>query len=300
MASDFCQIPPSDDTKSILENLPPLPSVNQLVDLITKEVNNLKTKYLTKINELLNNFKEGTCPPQSQIDRIINTRNNIVEQLAKILNKVDRLSKSTSGIEKGVRGIIGTIKGISSVARGLSASSILSFIPIPGTISSGISTALAEVDALKFKGDGAQKLVPIIGGLISANVAIKLFANILRELTCTIEALDVVVLACSEEGDAEDIEKVKSKLIPISPEIISFIEQSVAEEEQSLIDTAYNGFIFKIEEVPFSPTVNRRRALAQNQDGITLLQTELSFTTTPSILIQELKLVIDKDNLRAD
>lgn len=297
MASDFCQIPPSDDTKSILENLPPLPSINKLADLITKEVNNLKIKYTNKVLEILSSFAEGVCPTQPQIDKFINTRNNIVEQLAKILNKVDRLSNTVSGTSNGVNLIIGLIKGVSSTARGLAASSILSPFPIPGTVSSGISAALAEVEAFKFKGDGAQKLVPTLGGITSASIAIKLFANALRELTCNIEALDAAILACSEETQLED---TQSKLTPVSPKIISFIEQSVAEEEQSLIGTAYKGFIFKIEEVPFSPTVNRRRALAQNQDGITLLQTELSFTTTPDILIQELKLVIDRDNLRAD
>jgi hypothetical protein len=87
----------------------------------------------------------------------------------------------------------------------------------------------------------------------------------------------------------------------IPREVIEFIEQDfVQEQENSYTDTAYKGFSFKIEEVPFSPTVNRRRALAQNSDGITLLQTELSFTSNPDILIQELKLVIDRDNLRAD
>ena len=48
MASDFCQIPPSDDTKSILENLPPLPSINKLVEAINREVSKLKAKYTNK------------------------------------------------------------------------------------------------------------------------------------------------------------------------------------------------------------------------------------------------------------
>ena len=81
--------------------------------------------------------------------------------------------------------------------------------------------------------------------------------------------------------------------------MISFVEQDVEETESSLLDTTYKGFNFEIEEIPFSPTVNRKRALAKNSDNITLLQSELSFTSTPNILIEELKFVIDRDNLRA-
>jgi len=296
MASDFCQIPPSDDTKSILENLPPLPSINKLVEAINREISKLKTKYTNKIIEILSNFAEGVCPTQPQIDKFISTRNNITEQLNKVYNKVDRLSKNLSGAERGLRGIITGINVASGIAAGGIIAGAVVPLPIPALANSAIDGSLQLIEKAKFKGDGAQRLVPIVGGLVSANVAIKLFANILRELVCTIEALDAAILECSEVGE----EGVQSKLIPISPEIISFIEQDVNEEEQSLINTAYKGFVFKIEEVPFSPTVNRRRALAQNQDGITLLQTELSFTGTPDILIQELKLVIDRDNLRAN
>ena len=292
MASDFCQIPPSDDTKSILENLPPLPSINKLVESINREVSKLKVKYTSKIIEILSNFAEGVCPTQSQIDKFINIRNNITEQLNKVYTKVDRLSKNLSGAEKGLRGIITGINVASGIAAGGIIAGAVVPLPIPAAANSAIDGALQTVEKAKFKGDGAQKLVPIAGGLVSANVAIKLFANVLRELICTIEALDAALLGC-EEG-------VQSKLIPISPEIIEFIEQDVVEQENSFTETAYKGFIFKIEEVPFSPTVNRRRALAQNQDGITLLQSELSFTSTPDVLVQELKLIIDRDNLRAD
>lgn len=312
MANEFCKIPPTSDTKNILDLLPPLPSINQLVDLINIEVNNLKIKYISKIKEILLSFAEGVCPTQQQIDKFINTRNNIVEQLIKVYNKVDRLSNNISGVSNFLTLILTAIKTVSGVARGLAAGSIFSPFPIPGAISSGISAAQGEVEKFKFKADGGQKLVPIAGGLISANIAVKLFANALRELICTIDALDVSMLECSSPPiedpnnppSQEEIlkfkDEVKNKLIPIPTEIITFLEQDVAEQEQSLLETAYRGFIFEIEEVPFSPTVNRKRALAKNQDGITLLQTELSFTSTPDVLIQELKLVIDRDNLRAE
>lgn len=309
MASEFCQIPPTSDTKSILESLPPLPGINRLVDLINSELVNLKTKYTNKITELLALFSEkDICPSSQQIEKFIITRNNIVNQLSKVYNKVDRLSNTISGISNGLQGILTAIGIVSGVVRGITLGSMVIPFPIPGAVSSGISAGQTEIEKFKFKSDGSQKLVPIIGGLISADIALKLFANVLRDLICKIEALDASILECSskespnEETSNEETsnEEEKNNLVSIPSEIIEFIEQSVAEQENSLIDTDYKGFTFEIEEVPFSPTVNRKRALALNSDGISLLQTELSFTSTPSILIEELKFVIDRDNLRAN
>ncbi len=290
MASKFCQIPPINDTKSILESLPPLPGINRLVDLINSELVSLKVKYTNKITELLAFFNDkDVCPSTQQINRFVITRNNIVNQLTKVYNKVDRLSNSISGVSNGVQGILTVIGAVSLTARSLALGTIAVPLPIPGAVSSGISAAQNELEKFKFKNDGSQKLVPTIGGLISADIALKLFANVLRDLICKIEALDASILECSEE-----------ELDPVSNEIINFIEQSVNIQENSLIDTDYKGFTFEVEEIPFSNAVNRKRALALNSDGIALLQTELSFTSTPDILIQELKFVIDRDNLKAN
>jgi hypothetical protein len=87
-------------------------------------------------------------------------------------------------------------------------------------------------------------------------------------------------------------------LIPLNPDLkeIARVQQ---EASQTLNDTTYQGFIIEIEEVPFSPTVNRRKAIGLNSQGIKLIETELSFTTDTELLINELKLIIDRDNLKA-
>lgn len=313
MASEFCQIPPSNDTKTILDLLPPIPSINKVVDLINNQIVVVKVQVQKKATDLILEFAEGVCPSPPQIDKLIRVRNNIVDRLSKIYNKVDRLANTISGVNNFLSLILTGIKIASGIANGIIVGTAIIPFPIPAAVNSVVEGAQGVIEKAKFKNDGAQRLTPLVGGLISANIAIKLFASALREVICTIEAIDASILECSSppteiEGvkitptaeQSARLQEVQGLLNPIPQDIISFIEQDVAEDEESATETAYRGFSFEIETLPFTSTVNRTRALALNADGIPLLQTELSFTSTPDILIQELKFIIDRDNLRAE
>ena len=72
MANDFCNIPPSNDTQDIIRLLPPLPGLDKIVQIITKEANKVKTKYIKKAEDMVKSFAEGVCPPKAEIDRFCN------------------------------------------------------------------------------------------------------------------------------------------------------------------------------------------------------------------------------------
>ena len=65
-------------------------------------------------------------------------------------------------------------------------------------------------------------------------------------------------------------------------------------------DSDYKGFILEIEERDFSAKLKQRRAVAINPSGIIQAATEFSFATDEGVLIEDVKLIIDEQDLRAD
>ena len=89
-----------------------------------------------------------------------------------------------------------------------------------------------------------------------------------------------------------------STLTPISDDVKSLGELNLkAQNTQN--NTTYRGFILDVETIPYTPTVNRTQAVGKNSQGIVLIRGELSFTSNNQTLINELKLIIDRDNLQA-
>jgi hypothetical protein len=86
---------------------------------------------------------------------------------------------------------------------------------------------------------------------------------------------------------------------------LCFLDSKLQQLEESLNNinvnnNTYRGFVLEIVEEPYSPTVNRRKAIAKNTQGIILLSTPLTFSTENQVLIEEIKLLIDSNDLKAD
>jgi phosphopantetheine adenylyltransferase len=88
------------------------------------------------------------------------------------------------------------------------------------------------------------------------------------------------------------------ELISLSKELdtLSQLQDAVGQTENQ---TTYQGFVLEIETVSYNSTINQRRAIAKNSQGIVMVQTPLSFSTNAQTLINELKVIIDKNNLKA-
>jgi hypothetical protein len=230
---------------------------------------------------------EGVCVPQVTLDRLILERNALVGQLNDIGASLDTITKSITGLNTYFNLVITVINTISVAKTVISAAAKV--VPIiPGAIPAALSDLEDAKNKLVFTNTGTSKLDKIQSSITTSAISISLVNGYILSIVNILNSLDSILAKCSPN----------STYLPISKGINDSADAQ-RQAETTLNQTTYNGFIIEIQEVPYTPTVTRRRALGKNQQGIILIQTELSFTTNPLTLISELKSIIDRDNLKA-
>jgi len=235
------------------------------------------------------------CPPE--VEKLINIRNNIVGQANSIVETINKVSTTVAIASTGINTLISLIKALKRAKISLSVGS--KFAPVvPGAVASGISDLDDLVTNKTFDIEGNSKITPVVDAINGIAVPIALISFYISKFLSLISTLDALVGDCSSNGGSNISDNPNLVLSPISEDLI-IIATTQDQAEESPNSSLYQGFILEIEEVPFSPTVNRRKAVGKNQDGIVLVQTELSFTPSNQILIDELKFIIDRDNLKA-
>ena len=226
------------------------------------------------------------CLPENQLNEFIIQRNNIVDTLNQI-NKYLDLTTSAIGITSTT---LDTLISTAQTLRGLKPAAIAATAasPAPGPFASLVLQANELLDNLKFDALGNSKLNKLKVIIDGTAVPISLTSRFISNAITILTSIDIIIKKCSPN----------STLSPISQNLIDITEAQL-KSSQTTNDITYKGFIIEIEEVPFNDTITRRKAVGKNSQGIPLIETELSFTTNPQILISELKLIIDRDNLKA-
>jgi len=106
--------------------------------------------------------------------------------------------------------------------------------------------------------------------------------------------LSGVPLSVTDENGNEIILPGLTALDPGVVKLAALTQQASETENES----TYKGFVIEIEERQFSEDLTQRRAVAFNPSGIVVAATEFSFATDESVLIDDVKLIIDEQNLR--
>ena len=253
-----------------LSQVPP-----EIQNTVISEVRSIIDDTLTK----------NLCKPSVQ--KLIIQRNALVTQLNTIGSNLDKITKSITGLSTFLDLVLTLLKTI-SIAK-TTASAAAKAIPlIPGAVPAALSDLEDAKNKLIFTETGTSKLDKPQKSIASAGISISLVNGYILTIVGLLGLLDFFLNKACPTSTFEPISKG--------------IKDSASAQQQSgntLNQTTYEGFIIEIEIIPYTPTVNRRRALGKNQQGITLIQTELSFTTDDQTLINELKLIIDRDNLKA-
>jgi hypothetical protein len=284
-ATKILNATPSDLKAMGIAKLPSLLLVlgNQIKQIIITALINLIKTYIQKY------LAAEACANQDTIDKIIQQRNLIVNQLNKIVKTLTIITISLTVAITFLDLLKLAIKGIDLAKLAAIAAAIISpplYLTLPNTLQQlDLAKIKLQTDVefnakiAKYKAiiGGAALVSSIIGGFVLIAIGLLNSIDIFLQKCAPNQANELVPIS----KEAQDIAKVQAQATPTQNQ------------------TTYKGFIIEIELVPYTSTITRRRAIGKNQDGIILIQTELSFTTNDQTLIDELKLIIDRDNLKA-
>ena len=242
---------------------------------------------LNIINEYISDQAEEYCPSPEELDKIIKLRNTIVGQLNNLSSKLDQTGSALTGISNFLNIILTTVQTIDIASIVLSLAT--KFVPlVPGAVASSLNDAQTFIRKVTFNEKGESKLSKTNSIINTSSLSLAIVSSYILIALKYITRIDALINKCKEYPELD----------PLSPQTKSIAQiQELA--EQTLNQSTYQGFLLEIEEVPFSPTVNRYKAVGKNQYGITVISSELSFTSNPQILIDEVKFIIDRDNLKA-
>ena len=273
---------PSDLKAAGIAKLPLLLTTagNQVITIIQPSLNNLITQFVEKYNI------QGVCLSQEELNQLKQQRDSIVSSLNQIGRTLNVITISLTGLSSFLTLLDAAIKGI-EIAKIVAKIAAASFPALAATLPTTLNTLNQAKTQILIDNKGNSRLTKLSAIIGGATLAASLVGSYILKATESLKAIDFVLKTCDPN----------TTLDPISKEIED-ISTTQLQAQQTQNQTTYEGFIIEIEEIPYAPNVTRRRAIGKNQQGIVLIQTELSFTTDNQTLINELKLIIDRDNLK--
>lgn len=272
-------------------------ALDKLNESINPKVAALKEKAITQLINLagdlgIKGLETGNpqlpdlCPSQPILDKVTIIRDALLGDLQTTAKYINLINESLTIVNSLFNGAINTVTAINLIkttaAIGVKAAPV-----VPGFV----TALLADLDdvrtLLTFDKEGNPKLVKLKQTVNIGTTYIATAAGTLNILLSLLQVIDKVLEKCGKKLSTpnEDLNN-----------LVSVIKTAQASNTNDI----YKGFTFEIVDKYFSPTLNQKIGQAKNKQGIVLLQTEPSFTQDPQVLINELKLIIDRDNLKAD
>ena len=237
------------------------------------------------IDELREQLKEEFC--NVQLPQIIAKRNNAVDYLNNTGRILDTLTVSVNfgaSFAEILETLIKILRGASFTINQASKTIPL----IPGAVVSAVNDLTTIADTITFKPDGTPNIPPLKITAAQVSPAFATVQSTIVRCVDLLDRLDILITLCDPNAN----------LTGISDSINTVYDNElVAAATEN--DGTYKGFILEIESIPFTDTVNKNRAVGKNRSGIILISTESSFASNPQVLIDELKFIIDRDDLKS-
>lgn len=264
-----------DLTKKLVQQM--VPSITQIVGKIG--IQNIGQSDMTM---------PGICLLSNELQDILVLRNKLMDRLNSTSNKINILSKSLDPLDSALNT---TKKGLNTaqIAFKVAETAITltpPAVPIPGSLIVGYTKINDLLNNFL-----PSTITAFSNKISSISSALDYADSTIFKLLNLLKIIDQYLTGCG----------VSTSELTSTNDYVNKVNQQYTEVQliPSNIEV-YKGFTLEIVEEPFSPTVNRRKGVAKNSQGIILLSTPLSFTTLPQILIEELKLIIDSNDLKAN
>lgn len=274
--------------------LAPLDRINQTINTKIADLQDKATTTLLTLASQLgiegldtaNPTLPNICPPQSILDRALQIRNSLGTDIENTAKYVDTINASLAILTPIINGTVTSLDALSLLKTATSVAAKLA-PTLPGAVTALISDLDDIKTSITFKSDGTPKLPELKRALALGSQYTSDAAQVLQTILTVLDVVDLILDKCGKKPNA--LGANTNKLLDI-----------IKLAATSTIDLTYKGFTFEIVEKPFSPTLKQKIGQAKNSQGIVLIQTEPSFTTDPQVLVNELKLIIDRDNLKAN
>lgn len=280
-------------------------NIARLKGLIDAQVQKIATIIIPNLILLLRNeieqyIIENACPSTQIIEKNLLIINNIIKDLNNAANQIDKVAR----ILQITSGVITSTQELSFILQATIPSVSLAAKTqplIPGFVVSLLDDLDYINNKLLYDANGEPKLQPAISGIGAVTLAISLASVFIRNAIGLITPITLLLQRCIRENSSNPPPENSLNFPPIEP--ISDISKQYSEYGSSNYNTfektSYQGFDIRIEEVPFDSSIIRRRAVGYSPYGTPLIRTELSFTSNAQTLVNELKFIIDRDNLKA-
>jgi hypothetical protein len=265
--------------KQVLSN-----STKSLTSIISLQLSNNFTtlisqrKKLEELVEQINLYIDTQVKDESTFVIATNLRNNAISLINNNISKLDKIKEIIDTVNIIIT-IFNAIIPLLNISAALPVISTPPGTPIPGIIIH---------DRVRDRKFNIQRLLTSLSGLLA--VSSILLSNEIENLIELKSRLEEVSLKLDnkalEELNGQQISTLSDIFLPVG------------------VDTflSYRGFNFKIKEEQNSQFVvkgnKRKYAVAIDRFGVEVLKSEYSFTQDPNDLVEQLKLIIDQQNLQ--
>jgi hypothetical protein len=232
-------------------------------------------KFVQAILDKIPNPTPDACPDVEKIKELIRKRNRLVKQLNQIYRLISTLTQ--------ILNITGVV--IQALQIGIN---VAKAIPTPPFAPSGAVASVINKIELRLEIAGiAVNVLTITAAIIG--VVLQTIINLLNQL-------DIAIQGCSEEQNIP-FEELNDELNTLANQTIEETQNNNSLDQSQ----SYRGFTFeiKLDEVNTSP-YPKRYAQALNIQKVPVLRSDSSFASNPQVLIDQLKFIIDTQNLRGD